>query len=459
MSYADFLDRRSVDSRQFGFEADAPTWLYPFQQYLFAWAVRRGRSAVFADCGLGKTPIQLAWADAIVRRNNRPVLIVAPLSTIPQALEEAAKFGVAATRSRDGRVPASAQVVITNYERLSLFEPSVFEGVVCDESSILKNCDGVTRHTVTAFLSRMPYRLLCTATAAPNDYIELGTSSEALGEMGHADMLSRFFTNDERSVSPLSYATEWRFKGHAEGPFWRWMATWAKAVRTPRDLGFQDDRFQLPPLLESVHVVAASRPLAGKLFVTPAETLHEQREERRATLAQRCEHVGEMASAHQRPFLAWAHLNAEGDLLARLVPGAVQVSGADSDDRKEEIFEAFRHGQIRALVTKPKIAAFGLNWQHCADMSLFPSHSYEQYYQAVRRCWRFGQASPVRVDIVTTQGEADVLGNLQRKAAAATRMFAEMTTAMTSARGVSVARATSGAVNIPAWMEATICNP
>jgi hypothetical protein len=265
-------------------------------------------------------------------------------------------------------------------------------------------------------------------------------------------MLSMFFTNDEGTIAPMSYASKWRFKPHAGQPFWQWLCSWARAVRKPSDLGCDDGPFQLPSLSERVSIVQASRPADGRLFVSPARNLHEQRWERRATLTERCDRVAAIATSHGRPFVAWCHLNDEGDRLERLIPDAVQVSGADEDDAKIEKFEAFQSGQARVLITKPKIAGFGLNWQHCSDLSLFPSHSYEQYYQAIRRCWRFGQTREVLVDIVSTEGEADVLGNLQRKAVEADRMFAEMVNAMSSAMRPTVARASIGAVPLPAWM-------
>jgi hypothetical protein len=449
-SYDAFLDRRArfVDGN--GFDVAPPSFLFDFQSQLVRWALKRGRAAIFADCGLGKTPMQLTWADAVVRHTNRPVLVVAPLSASAQTLEEAQKFGIDAERSRDGSRSGQTRVVITNYERLHLFDHGEYAGMVCDESSILKNFDGVTKAAVTEFMRRMTFRLLCTATAAPNDYIELGTSSEALGELGFMDMISRFFTNDESSLSPMSSNTKWRLKGHAQVPFWRWMCSWARAVRRPSDLGCADGRFVLPPLEVRVTTLASERPFTGKLFVTPAATLQEQREERRATIRSRCEHVAAVAS-HNDPFVAWAHLNDEADLLECLIPGAVQVSGSDADEAKEEKFHAFTSGQVRALVTKPKIGAFGLNWQHCAHMSFFPSHSYEQYYQAVRRCWRFGQARPVVVDVVTTEGESDVMQNLQRKADAADRMFKVMVDEMAHASGVADRRALSP-FEAPLWL-------
>lgn len=430
-SYADFLDGKLHSASMTGFVPTVmPSWLFDFQVSLVDWATQKGRAAIFADCGMGKTPIQLVWAQNVVERTNRPVLIVAPLACSAQTVREAEKFSIACQRSRDGHHANQAQIVITNYERLHLFRADDFAGVVCDESSILKNFDGATRAAITEFMRRTSYRLLCTATAAPNDYIELGTSAEALGEMGYTDMLGMFFKNDEHnSIEPMSYAAKWRFKPHAEQPFWRWLCSWARALRRPSDLGFDDGLFILPPLETHVAIVEASRPLDGYLFVLPAQTLDEQRAERRATIAERCAFVADRANDGE-PFVAWAHLNDEADLLERLIPDARQVSGDQSDEEKEEIFEAFKSGQLRVLVTKPRIGAFGLNWQHCAHLSVFPSHSYEQYYQSVRRCWRFGQTRPVHVDVVSTRGEADVLGNLQRKSDAADKMFSSMVTHM-----------------------------
>src|SRR6185369_2097970 len=384
---------------------------------------------IFADCGLGKTPMQLAWADQIVRKTNGLVLILTPLAVGPQTCREADKFGFEAKHCRDGQF-GSAKIIVTNYERLHYFDPKDFIGCVCDESSILKNFDGSTKAAITEFMRKMDYRLLCTATAAPNDYIELGTSSEALGYLGYMDMLGQFFKNDQNSLHPSNrgrfndawYGAKWRFKPHAERPFWRWLCSWARAIRKPSDLGFENGEFQLPPIQSHTHTVNASRPLDGKLFVEPAVGLSEQRRERSHTVTQRCEKVAEVVPSDDF-CVVWCQINAEGDLLERIIPDAVQVSGKDSDDSKEEKFEAFQAGQIKTLITKPVIGAFGLNWQHCNRMTFFPSHSFEQYYQAVRRLWRFGQKREVFVDLITTAGEADIMDSLQRKAAAADKMF------------------------------------
>lgn len=429
MDYQTFLDNKAQLKTDSGF---APLWmpnfLFDFQVSLVEWAVRKGKAAIFADCGLGKTPMQLVWAENIVRHTNKPVLIVTPLAVGSQTVKEGKKFGIECHRSGDGSVKPN--ITVTNYERLHYFNPDDFSGVVCDESSILKNFDGSTKEAITEFMRRLSYRLLCTATAAPNDYIEFGTSSEALGGLGYMDMLGMFFKNDQNSLHPSTrgrhnaawYGCKWRFKPHAERPFWQWLCSWARAVRQPSDLGFEDRNFVLPSLSVQTHIVKASRPMDGYLFTIPAVGLLEQRSERSHTVTERCERMAELAQTKQ-PMVAWCHLNTEGDLIAKLIPDALQVSGADCDEEKEEKFEAFVSGQCRVLVTKPKIAGFGLNWQHCAHMAMFPSHSFEQYYQSTRRCWRFGQTKPVTVDLVSTEGESNVMENLTRKAEAASKMF------------------------------------
>jgi hypothetical protein len=444
--YRMFLEAKAQLGTFDGFDPTyRPDFLFDFQQALVEWAVRKGKAGIFADCGLGKTPMQLVWAENVARKNNGRVLIITPLSVAPQTAAEGEKFGIECRHSRDGTV--TTPITVTNYERLHLFQPNDFAGVVCDESSILKNFDGVRRGIITEFLRKRPYRLLCTATAAPNDYIEIGTSSEALGELGYMDMLTRFFKNDTNKTRRWSDdAPKWRFKKHAEQPFWRWMTSWARAIRKPSDLGFMDGRFTLPPLVEQQTVIASEG-----FALAPATTLPEQRRERRLTIPTRCEAVAKRVAISDSA-VVWCHLNEEGDLLERLIPGAVQVSGADSDDRKEEVFAGFASGAVRVLITKPKIGAFGLNWQHCAHMTMFPSHSFEQYYQAVRRCWRFGQTRPVTVDVITTEGEARVLQNLQRKAAAAERMFAELVAHMNDAQRLERSAHYPVIEEIPAWL-------
>jgi hypothetical protein len=461
--YAEFLDSKTQLGNDGGFDpVYMPDFLFDFQKLLVEWAVRKGRGALFEDCGLGKTPQQLVWAENVVRHTNKPVLCLTPLAVSHQTLAEAHKFDIEAHRSNAGEVHAGINVA--NYERLHYFNPDDFGGVVLDESSILKSFDGATRKAITEFMRKVPYRLPCTATAAPNDYIELGTTSEALGELGYMDMLTRFFKNDQgnaiktvtfrqgnRNFAQLDDAAKWRFKGHAEIPFWRWVTSWARAIRKPSDLGFDDARFVLPPLVEREHLIEAQKARNGMLFNLPAVGLKEQREERRATITERCESVAKLVDT-KAPALVWCHLNDEGDLLERLIPDAQQVSGKDSDEAKEEKFLAFSRGELRVLITKPKIGALGLNFQHCSHVTFFPSHSFEQYYQGVRRCWRFGQTKPVRVDIVTTEGERDVLKNLQRKALAADRMFSSLVEHMNESVRVERGVRFTKREEVPAWL-------
>ena len=453
MNYAKFLDHKAQLDGNHGFDPEwMPDFLFDFQQSLVAWALRKGRGAIFADCGLGKTPMQLVWAENVARKSGRPVLIITPLAVSEQTIEEGAKFGIEVRRSGDGT--AHPGITVTNYERLHHFNAHDFAGTVCDESSAIKSFDGKHRALVTDFMRKQQYRLLCTATAAPNDYIELGTSSEALGYLGHMDMLGRFFKNDQGVSHAIRmwHGAKWRFKGHAEQQFWRWVCSWARAMRRPSDLGFDDSRFSLPPLVEQEHLVEARTLADGMLFDLPAHGLWEERQEQRRTLAERCECVAELVNGTGQPAVVWCHLNDEGDLLERLIPDARQISGGDSDDAKESAFHDFRHGSARVLVTKPKIGAWGLNWQHCAHMTFFPSHSFESYYQAVRRCWRFGQKAPVVVEIVTTQGGHDVMANLQRKASKADVMFSSLVAQMNNAMIVDRSSTFDKKAEAPAWL-------
>jgi hypothetical protein len=339
-------------------------------------------------------------------------------------------------------------------------------GHLVHNSSILKHFKGATQQSVTHFLLKVPYRLLCTATAAPNDYVELGTSSEAIGELGMVDMLSRFFKQDPqvhqlnqlRHGRPLAAGITvagtsggWRLKGHAVTPFWRWVASWARACRKPSDLGFDDAAMQLPPLIEQHHVVAPKTPQSGMLFVRPAVGLQEEHDERRRTLDERCALAASLVD-HDQPAVIWCHLNIEGDKLAALIPNSRQVKGADSDEKKEAAYRDFALGGVRVLIIKPKIGAYGLNWQFCAHVVTFATHSYEQHYQAIRRCWRFGQTRPVVVDIISTEGEVHVRDSMLRKAAAADVMFSELVTHMHAPERLARADRASALVRMPAWL-------
>jgi hypothetical protein len=453
-SYQDFLARKTQGGADSGFDPVwLPDFLFDFQRELVEWSVRKGRAAIFADCGLGKTPMGLVWASNVARKTGKPTLYLTPLAVASQTEREAHKFDIEARHSRDGTV--GPHITIANYERLHHFNPGDFSGVVCDESSILKSFAGQRRGEITEFMRKVPYRLLQTATAAPNDYVELGTSSEALGYMGHMDMLNRFFKNDLNNSAQGRMRGEvikWRLKGHAELPFWRWVCSWARAIRRPSDLGFDDSAFVLPPLNEVEHLVEAQTLAEGMLFAMPAIGLKEQREERRRTVQERCERVADLVNNTGQPALVWCHLNDEGDELASMIPDAVQVAGGDSDDTKEARLEAFANGNARVLVTKPKIGAWGLNFQHCNHVTFFPSHSFEQYYQAVRRCWRFGQLRPVQVDIITTEGERGVMKNLQRKAQQADTMFSHLVAEMNQALGINRVNNMTKRIEVPSWL-------
>lgn len=452
-AYAQFLSRKLHEGADSGFEPTfMPSRLFDFQQEMVAYAVRKGRAALFEDCGLGKTIQFLTWAQNVVEHTNRPVLVVAPLAVAAQIVREAAKFDIEATRSSDGSV--AGKIVVTNYERLSAFVPADFAGVVCDESSILKSFNGARRAEITDFMRKIPYRLLATATAAPNDYIELGTSSEALGYLGYTDMLNRFFRNEHGNSTATGRmygeAPKWRFKGHAELPFWRWVCSWARALRKPSDLGFRDGKFVLPRLSENLHLVEADSLPDGMLFSLPATTLPEQREEKKRTIRVRCERAAELV-AHDRPAIVWCQFNEEAELLERIIPGAKQVSGSQSDSVKESRLLGFVDGDYRVLVTKARIAALGLNFQHCAHVIDFPSHSYEQYYQGVRRCWRFGQTQEVTVDTVMTEGERRIIENRLRKAMQAEAMFSNLIAEMNNAMSVSMTKSFDRTMEVPAW--------
>jgi hypothetical protein len=452
MEYSEFLRDKSHLKHEKGFKPLwIPDFLFDFQKDMTEWNIIKGRSAMFEDCGLGKTPQFLVWAQNVVMQTNKPVIILTPLSVAQQVVKEGEKFGVDCEQSKDGKY--SKKIVVTNYERLHFFDSSDFQGIVCDESSILKNFAGQRKAQITDFAKKMPYRLLSTATAAPNDYIELGTSSEALGAMGYMDMLNMFFKNDQNNSSTGRHygkKIQWRLKKPAEKVFWRWVTSWARAIRKPSDLGFNDGKFILPELIEEQHLIDATTPPPGELFMRPAIGLKEQREELKATVRQRCEKVAELVD-HKEPFLVWCHLNDEGDLLEKLLPNALQVAGKHSDDEKERRLNAFSSGEIQGMITKPKIAGFGMNWQHCAHMTFFPSNSYEQYYQGVRRCWRFGQDKPVKVDMVTTHGMETILNNLQNKSNAADKMFSMLVSNMNDSLKINTDINFNQKMEVPEW--------
>jgi hypothetical protein len=452
-TYFDFLDKKTHSNNDYGFAPEfLPDCLFDFQKHVLDWGIRKGRSAFFEDCGLGKTLQELVWAENMARYAKGRVLILAPIAVAAQTVHEGEKFGIECHRSHKGEL---YRITVTNYERLHMFNPSDFVAIVLDESQILKNFQGKYRALISQFMRKIPYRLLASATPSPNDFVELGTSSEALGDLGHMDMLNKYFKNDLNNSSVGRHCGEvikWRLKGHAEKPFWRWVCSWARAIRKPSDLGFDDGGFILPPLIEEEFMVEARHLAEGMLFALPAVGMKEQREERKRSITERCERVASLVNNTGEPALVWCHLNPEGDLLEKMIPDAIQVSGKDSDDQKEEKIMSFAKGQSRVMVIKPKIGALGLNFQHCNHMTFFPSHSFEQYYQGVRRCWRFGQKRPVKVDIITTEGEQRVLRNLQHKAVQADQMFANLVSEMHNAMGINKINHHTKTLEIPSWM-------
>ena len=449
--YRAFVEDKTHLAGEFGFD---PIYqnenCYDFQNDLIEWSLRQGRGATFADCGLGKTLMQLVWAENVHRKTNKPVLILAPLSVSSQTVQEAEKFGIEACRSADGKFPSNKGIITTNYERLHYFDPDDFGGVVCDESSILKNFDGAIKAAITRFMRKVKYRSMYTATPSPNDYTELGTSSEALGDMAYMDMIQTFFKSNDDTLHPAHIGQAWRFKGHAEVHFWRWVASWARAIRKPSDLGYADDGWSLPELIEIRHEIK-SAPLEGQLFAMPVSGLPAEREERKRTISERCDLAAELLMGHDSG-VAWCHFNAEAEHLTSAIDGAVNLSGADKDEAKEEKFAAFRSGEIKYLVTKPKIAALGVNWQHSAACTYFDDYSYEQYYQAVRRFWRFGQQRPVTVHQIGTTSLSNVAKSRKRKSEAANKMFASMMEHMVAAQKNHKIFTDTQKTEVPKWL-------
>jgi hypothetical protein len=454
MDYSEFLQQKLHQFDNCGFSPlFIPGCLFDFQKALLEWGILKGRFAIYSDCGTGKTLMQLVWAENLLRKTNKPALIITPLAVTFQTCEEGKKFDIECKRSIDGK--AHNCTTVTNYEQLHKFNPNDFSGVACDESSILKNYQGAYKNEITDFMRKISYRSLWTATAAPNDFIELGTSSEALGYMGHIDMLTKYFKNDNNNVSLTRHfgeAPKWRIKRHAEIPFWRYITSWARALRKPSDLEFNDDGFALPELIENEHLIEANTPPDGMFLNLPAKNLPEQRAEKRRTIQERCEKVAELMTKDNDFSIAWCQLNDEGDLLEKLIPGSVQISGSDLDEKKEEKFYSFIKGDVKKLITKPKIGAWGLNFQHCNHQVYFPSHSFEQKYQLVRRCWRFGQKRPVTIDTVFTEGERKIINNLKRKEAQATQMFDALVREMNNSISYKKLTETKKEIEVPLWL-------
>ena len=433
MTYAQFIASKRIEDKSSGLLSvpKLNSMLFDWQQAIVSWALRRGRAALFADCGLGKTAMQLEWAQQIPGR----VIIVAPLAVGPQTEREGVKFGVDAKymRQDDGKT----RIVITNYEMLEHFDPDNFQGVVLDESSILKSYTGKFRTYITDNWARVRFRLCCTATPAPNDYMELGNHSEFLGVMSRTEMLSMFFIHDG------SETQQWRLKGHAESDFWRWMCSWSIMIRKPSDLGYDDGGFQLPPLKYHERIVEDTESSKEFLFQLQASTLDERLAARRRTTDARCTAASEIANSKRDPVILWCNLNNESQRLAELVEGAVEVSGSHDHEHKERSLLGFSSGDSQKLVRKPSIAGSGMNWQHCANVVFVGlNDSYEQFYQALRRCWRFGQTKTVNCYIVTANTEGAVAANIKRKERDAERMHAEMVAHMSSISSAEIRSAT-----------------
>ena len=384
--------------------------LFDFQRTIVAWAVRRGRAAIFADTGLGKTLMQLSWAHEVASHTGGAVLVLAPLAVSEQTIEQGAKFGIEVKRVPKGESVDGAGIWITNYERMDAIDFASLAGLVLDESSILKSHDGKTRAKIIEQSQMVPYRLSCTATPSPNDFDELGNQCEFLGVMTRNEMLATYFVNDTGDTGT------WKLKGWGSERFWEWIESWSVVLRSPADLGFDGSRYELPPLEYFEHVVE-TEPLGDDLFSRPAMTLTDRRKAQRNSIESRCKALANVVNADtSEPWLIWCHLNDEADMLAKLIEGAVNVQGSDSPEDKAKNLLGFAHGEFRVLISKPKIAGFGMNWQHCARMAFVGlDDSFEKFYQAVRRCYRFGQERSVHVHLFTAENEGQILANLKRK--------------------------------------------
>ena len=425
MDYHEFLQSKEIKYTAVGFEPkiDNPK-LFKWQSDIVRWALMKGRCAIFADCGLGKTPMQLQWAAQVAAHEGKPVLICAPLAVATQTKREGEKFNVPVTVCRN-QEDIQSGVNITNYEMLDHFDAEAFSGVVLDESSILKDATSATRKMLTEKFRNTPFKLCCTATPSPNDFMELGTHSDFLGVMNQPEMLATFFCHDGGNTS------KWRLKGHAEKKFFEWIASWACCITNPADLGYDGSDFVLPEL-NITEIVTRTDGMSNRegqfaLFAEAVQTLSERREARRNSLSDRVNAAADIANATDEQVLVWCDLNSESEALAAAISGAVEVKGSQTPSFKENAMNGFTVGENRVLVSKPSIAGWGMNWQQCNKMIFVGlSDSFEAYYQAVRRCWRFGQTRPVDVYIIISEAEGCVKQNIERKQADAQRMTKEL---------------------------------
>lgn len=411
MSYKDFIKSKYLIAEKSGFETKKINdILFDYQKDLVKWSLRLGKSAIFANTGLGKTFMQLEWAREVFEFTKKPVLILAPLAVSSQTIEEAKKINIEIKYCKD-KTEIQNGINITNYERLENFDCNEFMGIVLDESSILKSFTGKYRQLIVDNFKYTPYKLACSATPAPNDYMELGSHSEFLNQMSRTEMLSMFFYHDGGDTS------KWRLKGHAEERFWEWVSSWAAIVKSPKDLGYDGSKHKLPILNEKQITVESGVIPDGMLFALPSNTLAERRAARKDSLESRCQMACDLVTKEpNKQWLIWCDLNDEADLLKKMVPNSINVQGSDKPEIKAKNLLDFGEGKINCLITKPKIASFGLNWQNCHNMIFVGlSDSYESYYQAVRRCYRFGQKEQVNVYIITSELEQNVLKNIKRK--------------------------------------------
>lgn len=430
--YLKFLESKRHSIGNFGFEANfVPDCAFDFQEYVIRKAVKKGRTAVFLDTGLGKTLVQLSIAKNIINHTNKKVLILTPLAVSFQFIKEAQDRNITddIEISKDGK--HTKKIVVANYERLHYFNESDFECVILDESSILKNFDGKIKNSITSFIKKIPYRFLSTATPSPNDFIELGTSSEALGYMGYMDMLGKFFKNNQNSVDSnnRNIGEKFYLKPHAEKNFFAWVNQWSIMAKMPSDLGFSDERYILPELIINKHVVKNESLLdidgQIQMFNRPAKNFNEIRHEVKMTIDKRCDKALELAKGKTSVY--WCNRNEESKILRLNDSEAVEIIGSQSIDKKEEILKAFADGEIKRIITKAKMTGMGLNWQHCNHSVFFPTYSYEQYYQAIRRFWRFGQKSDVTIDMVISDGQTRVLEALEQKTQKAIQLHKNLT--------------------------------
>jgi len=429
--YFKFLESKRHSIGNFGFKANyIPDIAFDFQEYVIEKAILKGRSAVFLDTGLGKTLVQLSLAKNVVNHTNKKVLILTPLAVAFQFILEAEKLGIDDIEySKDGK--HTKKIVVCNYERLHYFNESDFECVILDESSILKNFDGKIKQEVTSFVKKIPYRFLSTATPSPNDFIELGTSSEALGYMGYMDMLGKFFKNNQNSVDSnnRNIGEKFYLKPHAEKDFFAWVNQWSIMAKMPSDLGFSNERYNLPELIVNRHVIENQSLIDVngqiQMFTPIAKSMTEVRHEQKQTEEKRCEKAVELAQGKTSVY--WCNTNNESNILKNSDSNSVEIIGSQSIDKKEEILLAFANGEIERLITKAKMTSMGLNWQHCNHSVFFPTWSYEQYYQAIRRFWRFGQKKDVTIDMVISDGQTRVIEALEQKTQKAIQLHKNLT--------------------------------